>query len=453
MTSNIVSNKWQAVQRRFRTFTHDRQGGVAIVFALTITALVVSVGAAVDYARGLSTQSQLQSAVDSAVLAAARNALATESELEAVANAVFEANRPQTMGMNVLTKSFALNGNAVSYTVTGTLPTTLTAISGTTEFNLNATSSAFRKTDKTEIVIALDTTGSMGFGSSWSDAKAAMASLLVELDELSESQAEFYATFFPFADRVNVGMARAQSWLSAGNPPNEDWGAKPDGGNTEKGCLEPRDELINGNPSALTDKSPWTLGFKPSAENHWASYLANKSYFTCPQQQVMGPTTDIGDFAQTIGQLPLKGTGRFDLGLAWAHRLLSPNWQGEWGVAGYPAAYGDRRKIAIFITDAYTEAYRYEVPNQASNTENAVLGFNKGSTKGFENMVEVCQRMKNDGIEVHTIYVNGNSFGVPYMKQCATNETSYYHSVADISQLNDALSRIANSVVEVGLVN
>ena len=75
----------------------------------------------------------------------------------------------------------------------------MTSITGTTEFNLTATSSAYRRTDKTEIVIALDTTGSMGFGRSWTDAKAAMASMLVELDNLSQTQAEFYATFFPFA--------------------------------------------------------------------------------------------------------------------------------------------------------------------------------------------------------------------------------------------------------------
>ena len=61
--------------------------------------------------------------------------------------------------------------------------------------------------------------------------------------------------------------------------------------------------------------------------------------------------------------------------------------------------------------------------------------------------------MKNDGIEVHTIYVNGNSNGIPYMKQCATNEASYCHNVLDISELNEALNKIANSVVQVGLTD
>ncbi|MGI9404268.1 MAG: hypothetical protein ACR2OF_07160, partial [Hyphomicrobium sp.] len=58
-----------------------------------------------------------------------------------------------------------------------------------------------------------------------------------------------------------------------------------------------------------------------------------------------------------------------------------------------------------------------------------------------------------NGIEVHTVYVNGNANGIPYMKQCATDETSYYHSVSDISELQNALRNIASSVVQVGLTN
>lgn len=453
MWMNIKACSRRGEGQQVSSFTDNRNGGVAIIFAVTLSVAVMSIGAAIDFARGLNTQTQLQAAADSAVLAAARNVAGTTAELQAVANAVFEANRPKSMDMNVTAANLTVNGNALNYSVTGTLPTILTSVIGHMELNLSASSGAYRKTDKTEIVIALDTTGSMGFGSSWTDAKAAMASMLVQLDDLSENQTEFYATFFPFADRVNVGMTRAQSWLSVSNPPNSDWGDKPSGSNTNKGCLEPRDELIDGNPSALTDKSPDTLGFLPSAKSHWVSSLANQSFFVCPQYEVMGPTSDIGAFTTTIEQLPLQGTGRFDVGLAWAYRMLSPNWQGKWGVTGYPAAYGARRKVAIFITDADTEAYRYEASNQTGSGTNSVLGWNQGSTQGFQNMVEVCNRMKNDGIEVHTIYVNGNGHGVPYMKQCATNETSYYHNVLDISELEEALNKIASSVVQVGLTD
>lgn len=435
-------------------FHRDESGALAVVFAFVLGIVVIGAGLAIDYGRSQSVKSHLQAAVDASVLAAARSLLTTETELEAIAHAVFESNKPSSDSITIGVRSFALNGNAVTYSATAAVPTTFMGITGTTELSVNASAGAYRRTDGTEIVIALDTTGSMGFGSSWSDAKSAMADLLVELDAMAETQTEFYATFFPFADRVNVGLARAQNWISVPNPTEGHWGNKPNGtGSTNKGCLEPRDELINGNANALSDKSPSTLGFLPSAENYWISNLAEQSYFTCPQHEIMGPTNNIASFQSTIAQLPLNGTGRYDVGLAWAYRLLSPKWQGHWGVAGYPAAYGSRRKIAVFVTDAYTEAFRYEVPNQTGSGTNAVLGWNQGSTLGFENMVEVCNRMKADGIEIHTIYVNGNSHGIPYMQQCATNVSSHYHNVTDIGELRDALRRIAVSVVAVGLTN
>jgi Flp pilus assembly protein TadG len=124
---------------------------VAIIFALTLTVAVMSIGAAIDFARGLNAQTQLQAAADSAVLAAARNAIGTTADLQAVADAVFEANRPNSTGLSVTSANLTVSGNALNYSVTGTLPTTLARVTGHMELNLSASSGAYRKTDKTEI--------------------------------------------------------------------------------------------------------------------------------------------------------------------------------------------------------------------------------------------------------------------------------------------------------------
>ncbi|MEO1207046.1 MAG: TadE/TadG family type IV pilus assembly protein [Pseudomonadota bacterium] len=442
-----------------RAFAQNRNGVSAIGFGLMVFPVLATAGVGIDYGRAYIVKSQLQSAVDSAVLGAATDVLGSDAEVEAQAQRLFDQNKP-TYPTNAIESAEAeVDGPAVSFDATAKVPTLLSRIFNINELDVEVSASANRQTDGAEVVIGLDTTGSMGFGRSWDDAKEAMAEMIVELDSLSQNDADFHATFFPFADRVNVGEDRAKDWLAGPVPPNGHWGKakKANGGyrNTSKWCLEPRDELIGDNPNALTDKSPDELGFIPTSKDQIVSYLQSRSStFTCPSQTIMGPTTNIGQFEEAIEDLSLKGTGRFDLGMAWIWRLLSPNWQGEWGVPGYPSAYGESRKIAVFVSDAYTEAYRYEVPNQINaGDENPVFGYNKGSTKGFENLLAVCQGMKAQGIEIHMVYVNGNEYGVPYMKQCATNEANYYHNVKNVEELQASLRKISKTVVSVSLNN
>jgi Flp pilus assembly protein TadG len=53
-------------------FSRDEGGTVAILFALTIVVVLSLVGGAIDYGRAVHARYQIQEAVDSAVLAAAR---------------------------------------------------------------------------------------------------------------------------------------------------------------------------------------------------------------------------------------------------------------------------------------------------------------------------------------------------------------------------------------------
>ncbi|MEO1281500.1 MAG: pilus assembly protein TadG-related protein [Pseudomonadota bacterium] len=446
-------------RRTTKAFIYNREGVSAIAFGLMAFPVLAAAGIGIDYGRAYSVKLQLQSAVDSAVLGAATDALGTNEQVSAKAQTIFEQNKPVFPPNEIDAAEAEVDGPSVSFEASATVPTLLSRILNINELEVQAAAAANRQTDGAEIVIGLDTTGSMGFGNSWGDAKAAMADMIVDLDALSQQDANFHATFFPFADRVNVGEDRAKDWLAGEVPPNGHWGKarKPNGGyrNTNKWCLEPRDELIDGNPNALTDKSPDELGFIPTSKDQIVSYLqARSSTFTCPAQTIMGPTTNIGQFQDAIEDLSLKGTGRFDLGMAWIWRLLSPNWQDQWGITGYPSAYGQKRKIAVFASDAYTEAYRYEVPNQVNQgDENPVFGYNKGSVKGFENLLAVCEGMKAQGIEIHMVYVNGNEYGVPYMKQCATNEANYYHNVRNVEELRASLRKISSTVVSVSLKN
>jgi hypothetical protein len=188
--------------------------------------------------------------------------------------------------------------------------------------------------------------------------------------------------------------------------------------------------------------------FLPTANGYHISDLSDEGYFTCPEQ-VLGPTDDVASIQSEIDSLTLSGTGRFDEGMAWAWRMLSPSWRDLWSVADYPSDYGERRKIVVFITDMYTQAYHFEVGGEEDGN---VFGYNQGSEWGFEHFVHVCDLMKDEGIEIHTVYVNGNTHGVPYMQQCAT-DTDHYHEVTDVNALQVTLDKIASEVIRIALVH
>lgn len=432
-------------------FRSAQSGSVSASMGLLTFVTVSAVGMTIDYTRALNTKGDLQSAVDKAILQTATTNARSEAELKALTDAYFHANFQPKNGTTVTT-SYSGDNNTLTYSATMHVPTTILGMVGISSVPVDGKAAASRKIGGTEIVLAVDTTASMGFGDDWEDAKEALAGLLEDLDYLAENQDDFHATFVPFADRVNLGVDRASQWLSVPVPPEGHWGNRS-ASNTEKGCVEPREENLTGNEFSLTDESPDTLGFLPTAMDHYVSWFANnKSYFACPKSEVIGPTTDMASIATAIDQIHLKGTGRLDIPMAWAHRLLSPKWLDKWGITGYPSAYGSHRKIAILMTDMRTMGFHYEVPHvtdEYHNTPN--YGWNQGTEQGFNNIVEICERMKADGIEIHTIYVNGNPHGVQYMKDCATTPENHYHDVTDISDLRKVLQAIRFSIVNVRL--
>jgi len=449
----LIMNKARKFPSLFERFWSDRQGGVAIPIGAMVIVLASGVGMSIDYSRAIKAQHNLQDAVDAAVVAAASSSALAAGEL--AADTLFDSTYMANNKVTSVSRGLTVTGNKYTYSVNAEVPTLMLQLIGKGSFDVSASASATRGLGSAEIVIALDTTGSMGFGDSWDEATEAMSELLVDLDNIAVDDDEFYATFFPYGDRVNVGQARAESWLAGPAPAADEWGRYLNGSGdivtTAAGCLEPREELVDGNPHALTDATPATLGFVATAEGNYQSYLPTRGGFTCPDQEVIGPTKNIASFQTAIESIDLGGTGRFDLGMAWAHRMLSPSWSGLWGEPNYPSPAGERQKIAILITDMFTNAYHYEVPYQITDTANTPnFGNNQGTQQGFDNFVEVCDRMKADGIIVHTVYVNGNDNGVPFIQACASS-SAHFHAVTDVAQLRSSLNSITANLIGVRL--
>ena len=461
-----------AILRTVARFVQSQRGNVGIIFGVSIVPLFALSLGAMQYGEALVVKRSMCNAVDAAVLLAAANPDKPLSHLQGKTDHIFLQDFAKKVddinGLDLDLNYFEAT-DSYSYLASGNLDTPLYNLVGIDSMVINCRAEAQPERNGLEIVFALDTTGSMGFGSSWSDATAAMAEILPSMLAMSDNS-EFFVSFFPFSDRVNIGKTphKWNDWLgdkyilkkNNGTPKNLEYGHW-------KGCVEPRPADPTVNNWKLDDESPLVNPFIPSAtdmvfdrsKSHLDDGgLVNKSssYSHCNSESILGPTKDPSDIMTSIENISLKGTGRFDIGMAWAWRMVSPKWRdvltlADEGHFGYPSQYGERRKVVVFITDAFTTAYGWEVcddPGVGGCTE---YGYNKGSLKGFENMVDVCTKMKNEGIEIHTIYVNGNQYGVPFLQECATNIGSYYHAVTNVAELSATLEKIKSSLSNVRL--
>jgi hypothetical protein len=128
-----------AAHRLARHFLRQCRGSAVPTFAIALVPMVGLVGTAVDYSRANSIRSQMQGALDAAVLAGARDD--TASWIQTAQNtfhAVFQPN-----GSSGAAPSFVLNGDG-SFTgnVTATVPTDFLGSFGISAINVKAAATA-----------------------------------------------------------------------------------------------------------------------------------------------------------------------------------------------------------------------------------------------------------------------------------------------------------------------
>ena len=240
----------------------------------------------------------------------------------------------------------------------------------------------------------------------------------------------FYVSLVPFSDGVNIGDAN-QNWVA---------GAIPDGW---EGCVRPREEIDGPFPWAIDDDTAITQPFTAMlpGENYENSPYRPPFAKTCPNTTITGPSREPEDIIEAARGLTAGGTGRFDQGLAWAWRLLSPNWQGDWGIENYPTSdINGRKKKIIFLTDGRSEAYSSDMSRERN------WGHNNGSIVAFEHLVELCRKVKAADIELYVLQTGGNPHAVSYLQQCATSEQHYY-TVSQTSDITIVFSDILSDIL------
>ena len=242
-----LANSWSPLNqnqywRRLRSFIKNETGVIAVIFALASIPIILSIGAAIDFARVYVAKAQLGEALDKAALAVAVSRNASDTQIEAIFQGYFEAN----FGSNEIATAASLTRNQtdsqITLTATATIQTLFLGISPVGDFDeitITGTSTVIIETTGLEVAMVLDNTGSMQFGSpARIDSLRLAATDLVDILFGNETNPDnLKIALVPFVATVNIGQEN-DALVQFPDPDNI---YPPTVDAQWKGCVEARD--------------------------------------------------------------------------------------------------------------------------------------------------------------------------------------------------------------------
>ncbi|OCC24503.1 hypothetical protein MB02_03150 [Croceicoccus estronivorus] len=191
-------------------------GNILPLTAVAIFVVAALVGGGVDASRAYKVHNRLQSACDAAVLAGRRavssNGFDTAAEREA--DDYFDVNfddANQGVSGTLFTPSSNDNGNTVNGAASTTMQTAVMSLFGVDSVDLSVNCAASMSLGNSDVVMVLDTTGSMGGYISYSQTRlqalqAAMKNFYDTVALATQgSNARVRYGFVPYSSSVNVG--------------------------------------------------------------------------------------------------------------------------------------------------------------------------------------------------------------------------------------------------------
>lgn len=155
----------RSLKERLAAFRRDEGGAVAVLVAAAIIPLIGALGLATDTARGYMVKARLSQALDAAALAGGKVMLSSDAVRDADIEMFFDANFPPGyMGAVVSPLAISENvaGDVLEVTATATINTTFMRVLGFDTLTVAAATEVTRQVDQLDLVLTIDTSGSMG---------------------------------------------------------------------------------------------------------------------------------------------------------------------------------------------------------------------------------------------------------------------------------------------------
>jgi Flp pilus assembly protein TadG len=402
-----------------RRFLENRDGNVAIIFLGCLVPLLISIGAAVDYARLADARELMQHSLDATVLALSSEApKLTSTQLNARAVQVFNVNFPSGKADNVsVSATFTqTNGAVIAASASGTVPMTFLNLAGISSETLSVTSKSAWSSKRLRVALALDNTGSMAYSGKMSALKTATNNLLDQLKSQSTTSGDIYVSIVPFNRDVNIGASNKDAtWLYWDgtcinySSSSCDYGDKlyPYGTDKSKwnGCITDRNKDLDISVSV------------PDVNNYKTKFYVDQ-YGSC-LSTLTPMTNNWTTLKSAVTAMTSNGSTNQTIGLVWAWQslqLTSPI------AAPAKDSNYDYQDAIILLSDG-------------DNTENRFGGNGSASSSAVDDrMSKVCTAAKAAGVTIYTVLVISGNASV--LKSCASSSDDYFNA----SSANDIIT-------------
>lgn len=447
---------------KIRGLIREDAGALAPLLGLLLLLLIGMMGFAIDIGRSALVHARLVSALDAAGLAVgARMTTAdyTEDAKKFVA-ANFKANYVGATVKDVTATPNATK-SVITLNATADMPTAFMKLFGTNMVTVKATSEVTRATTGLELVMALDTTGSMA--ESMPALKEA-ANLLVDYVFGADATAkDLYVGLVPFSHTVTLGQYPTyKKWMDEDSAkqqvasfPKEYQKYWPE---FSVGCIEERANGLDQTDDVPEKKNstlfPYYFYPHDSAKESLATYLDDggpNRY--CPSTVL--PMTPVKAKVKTaIQAMTANGNTHVNVGAVWSWRMLSPKWRGYWAgdmaANSLPLDYGTKRmnKAAVIMTDGKNTMSKdvYTAYGKLSEGRLGATDWAGAETALDSRLNAVCNSMKAAGINVYTVaFRNPGATIETLLRNCATKAEFYFPATNSVA-LKEAFQVIGGSL-------
>lgn len=211
-----------------RQLAGDKRGNTFVLVAAAVIPMLALIGGGIDMSRAYLSQTRLQQACDAGALAARKklgSTVVANGVIPADANAAghrfFELNF-QDGAYGSTGRDFGMtlgSDTSITGTATASVPTTIMRLFGSLSLPVSATCSAQFNYSNTDIMMVLDTTGSMNTVNS-GDRKSRIAvmrdvvkSFYAAVESNKTQGIRVRYGFVPYSTNVNVGFLLRSGWM------------------------------------------------------------------------------------------------------------------------------------------------------------------------------------------------------------------------------------------------
>lgn len=444
----------------------DESGAILPLFGLSVLVVVGMVGLAVDSARLWSARSHLQSSVDAAILAVARQtALQPSADIEEVFGKYLAASKPEGTGITYQSSQVAKAGSVISATVQIDVQNYFMGLIGQDSSQVVVNSSAEFGIDNVELVMALDNTGSMA-GAKIDSLKSAARSLVDQLENSAPDPSKIRIGLVPFAKYVNVGMEhRNAAWIDV--PADYSERVPTYCEDTYPNAVKSNCRMVTGTCnndgvpySCSWEECDWDYGQPvnvcyPESSNAvtWSGCVYSRAYplnvrdtdystripgkmgSSC-SSKIVPLTTDMMTVRDAIDDMTANDKTYIPAGLMWGWRVLS---SGQPFSEGQPVS-PNVRKFLVLMTDGANTAS----PNSTGHDGPDI-------TLSDLYTQEACANIKGAGITIFTVAFEVSDTTIKNILQTCASNTGYYFDATNSSALQQAFDAIGKLVMSLRL--